>query len=237
MTLLLISPKDLNEALAAVKGGADILDIKNPKEGSLGANFPWVIAEIRREVPSRVPISAAIGDFPDLPGTAALATSGAIRAGASMIKIGLRGSKDAKSATYLLKQVVRAAREADKSSKVVACAYGDFKRAGTIDPISLPKVAHDAKADVAMLDTAIKDGKPLTHFLRADELRDFIQKSHSYGLWAALAGSLRAEELRVLKPFEPDVIGVRGAACVGGDRKSGRISEECVRDLKKILGG
>ncbi|GAI18919.1 unnamed protein product [marine sediment metagenome] len=44
LTLLLVSPRDINEALAAVRGGADILDIKNPEEGSLGANFPWIIA-------------------------------------------------------------------------------------------------------------------------------------------------------------------------------------------------
>ena len=45
--LLLISPINHEEALESIKGGADIVDVKNPKEGSLGANFPWVIKEIR----------------------------------------------------------------------------------------------------------------------------------------------------------------------------------------------
>ena len=45
--LLLISPINREEALESIKGGADIVDVKNPKEGSLGANFPWVIKEIR----------------------------------------------------------------------------------------------------------------------------------------------------------------------------------------------
>lgn len=37
---LLVSPINKEEAIAAYKGGADIIDVKNPKEGSLGANFP-----------------------------------------------------------------------------------------------------------------------------------------------------------------------------------------------------
>ena len=36
---VLISPKDEFEATEAVNGGADIIDVKNPIEGSLGANF------------------------------------------------------------------------------------------------------------------------------------------------------------------------------------------------------
>lgn len=49
--LLLISPINREEALESIEGGADIVDVKNPKEGSLGANFPWVIKEIRELTP------------------------------------------------------------------------------------------------------------------------------------------------------------------------------------------
>lgn len=41
---LLVSPMNMEEAQAALAGGADILDVKNPKEGSLGANFPGLSA-------------------------------------------------------------------------------------------------------------------------------------------------------------------------------------------------
>ena len=44
--LLLISPINHEEAIESIEGGADIVDVKNPKEGSLGANFPWVIKDI-----------------------------------------------------------------------------------------------------------------------------------------------------------------------------------------------
>src|SRR5213078_1892304 len=69
---LLVSVVDVGEARAAAAAGADIVDVKNPAEGSLGAPSPAVIAGVRAAVPRELPVSAAIGDMPDLPGTAAL---------------------------------------------------------------------------------------------------------------------------------------------------------------------
>ncbi len=48
---LLISPMNENEALEAIAGGADIIDVKNPKEGALGANYPWIIKRIKEVTP------------------------------------------------------------------------------------------------------------------------------------------------------------------------------------------
>ena len=70
---LLVSPMNMVEAQAALDGGADILDVKNPKEGSLGANFPWIIREVADLVRGKVPLSATIGDLDYKPGTASLA--------------------------------------------------------------------------------------------------------------------------------------------------------------------
>ncbi len=235
MTLLLISPRNIEEALSAIRGGADIIDIKNPEEGSLGANFPWIITQVRQAVPASIPISAAIGDFPDLPGSAALAAFGALKAGADIIKVGLKGSRDMKSATYFVKQVVRAVKSTNKSAKIAVCAYGDFERSGTIDPMLIPEIASECGGDIAMIDTAIKDGRPLTDFLQMEDLESFIKETHSHGLWAALAGSLGAGEVQALKPLNPDVIGVRGAACERGDRNNGSISENRVQQLKELL--
>jgi hypothetical protein len=51
---LLVSPRDVEEAKAVIRGSADIIDVKidvkNPKEGSLGANFPWIIRAIKELV-------------------------------------------------------------------------------------------------------------------------------------------------------------------------------------------
>ena len=53
---LLISVVGEDEVGAAVAGHADIVDVKNPREGSLGANFPHVIrARARRSRRPRCP--------------------------------------------------------------------------------------------------------------------------------------------------------------------------------------
>ncbi len=234
MTLLLVSPKDVAEALVAVRGGADIIDVKNPIEGSLGANFPWVISQIRQGTPSNIPISAAIGDFPDLPGSAALAAFGAVEAGADIIKIGLKGVKNEGSATFLMKQVVMAVKNKHNRAKIVACLYGDSQRAGTINPTTIPRITHNAGADIAMLDTAIKDGTPLTAFMDEEKLRDLINQSRSFGLDISLAGCLGVNEIIELKELDPDVIGVRGVVCKDGARE-GMITEKLVRRVKNIL--
>src|SRR6185295_9594756 len=80
---LLVSVVDAAEAAAAAAAGADIVDVKNPAEGSLGAPSPAVIERVRAAVPPALPVSVAIGDMPNLPGTAALAALGAARSGAS----------------------------------------------------------------------------------------------------------------------------------------------------------
>ena len=79
---LLVSVTDAAEARVAVEGGVDIVDVKNPAEGSLGAPGPGVIERVRQVVPPERAVSAAIGDLPNLPGTAALAALGAARSGA-----------------------------------------------------------------------------------------------------------------------------------------------------------
>lgn len=234
MTLLLVSSVNLSEAVTARDGGADIIDVKNPEEGSLGANFPWIITRIRRSIPTSFPLSATIGDFPDLPGSAALAAFGALKAGANIIKVGLKGPKRKTKAVSLIKKVVKAVGSTSDSVKVVACGYADHKRAKTIDPLIIPEVANEAGADIAMLDTAVKDGKSIVDFISIDKLDNFIIKAHSFNIQAALAGSLGSEEISKLKPIGPDVIGVRGSVCVGEDRRRKGISEKAVRKMKSL---
>ena len=88
---LLVSVVDAAEARLAVAGGVDVVDVKNPAEGSLGAPAPGVIAAVRAVLPAGLPLSAALGDLPSLPGTAALAAFGAARSGAAYVKLGLWG--------------------------------------------------------------------------------------------------------------------------------------------------
>ena len=108
---LLISPTNEEEASEAIAGGADIIDVKNPQEGALGANFPWIIKRIREITPKHIQVSCTLGEIPNLPGSISLAALGAASLGVDYIKVGLNGLKTPKEATYLLQNVNKAAKE------------------------------------------------------------------------------------------------------------------------------
>lgn len=232
---LLISPKNEKEAMEAVAGGADIIDVKNPNEGPLGASFPWIIQRIRQATPANIEVSCTIGEAPNLPGSMALASLGAAATGVNYIKAGLNGLETAEDAVYLMRNITKAAKEYNPAIKVVASGYADAARTCTVDPMLVPKIAYEAKADIAMLDTAVKDGKNLFTFLTKLQLKRFVDEAHGYGLKAALAGSLRKEELAEVYAVGADVAGVRGAACTLNDRVNGEITREKVHELVEII--
>jgi (5-formylfuran-3-yl)methyl phosphate synthase len=233
--LLLISPVSTQEAREAIAGGADIIDVKNPREGSLGANFPWVIKSIREITPKTVQVSATLGDVPYKPGTVALAAVGAVVSGANYIKVGLYGTKNYQEAMEVMENVVKAVSEFDHDAVVVASGYADAHRVGAVNPMEVPKIAADSGADLAMVDTAVKDGKTLFDFMDENAIAKFTGEIHSYGLKSALAGSIKEEQLPILVNLGCDVVGVRGAACVGGNRDTGSITRDRVARLKKMV--
>jgi len=235
MTKLLVSVRNKDEAMEAVEGGADIVDVKNPEEGSLGASTPWNIKEVRRVVPKQVELSVAIGDLLNLPGTASLAALGAAVSGTNYVKAGLYGVAKLEEAICLMKNICRAVKEFDDSIKVVTVGYADFDRIESIPPILIPEVTYHSKSDIAMIDTAIKDGKTLFNFLNTKELSDFIQKTHDFGLLTALAGSLKIQYIPVLCELGVDIIGVRGITCTNGDRLSGEVKRELVEKITTLI--
>ena len=232
---LLVSPRDVEEAKSVIRGNADIVDVKNPKEGSLGANFPWVIRSIKelveKEGGNGMELSAAIGDFYYKPGTASLAALGAASVGADYIKIGLFKIKTREEAIDLLNGVVKAVKGFDPTKKVVSAFYSDYKRINSISPFEIEEIGKEVEIDVSMVDTGIKDGKTTFEFLSEDELTTFVSESKALGLETALAGPFTFEDIPTLKRIAPDILGVRGMVC-GGDRNA-QVQEELVTELRR----
>lgn len=226
---LLVSPINIEEANICKLGGADIIDVKNTKEGSLGANFPWMIKAVS-EIAGIIPVSATIGDFNYKPGTASLAALGAAVSGAEYIKVGLYNIQTREQALDMLTNIVRSVKDYDNNKKVVASGYSDYKRINSISPLDLPDIGRDANIDVVMMDTGIKDGHSTFEFLTELELTDFVAKARSLGLQSAIAGTIKFENIPALKRIQPDIIGVRGCVC-GGDRNS-VIKKELIERLK-----
>ena len=225
---LLVSPSSVEEASLSL--AADIIDVKKPSEGSLGANFPWVISAIKDLTDK--PVSAAIGDYEYRPGGAAQGAFGAASAGADYIKIGLM-LKDKSEAFEMIESVTKAVKWKYPEKYVVIAAYADFERVDTISPMDISELVAKAGADVAMIDTAVKDGKRLFDFLDEKTLTEFTETNRKLGLKTALAGSLKFEDLDLLKRMNPEIIGVRGMVC-GGDR-SATIQEELVQKAMEMV--
>jgi uncharacterized protein (UPF0264 family) len=211
---LLVSPSTIDEAKHSV--AADIIDVKRPSEGSLGANFPWVIREIKTLLAK--PLSAAIGDFDYKPGGAALAAYGAACAGADFVKIGLAFDGQEK-ARDVIGAVVRAVKDEFPRKYVVIAAYSDYQRMHSISPFEMAPIAAECGADFAMVDTGIKDRQSTFVFMDEETLRSFTDTNEKLGLGTALAGAFKFEDIDALKRINPDIIGVRGMVC-GGDRNA-----------------
>ncbi len=227
---LLVSPSSIEEARDSLS--ADIIDVKKPSEGSLGANFPWVIREIKR-IAEEKPVSAAIGDNEYKPGTAALSAYGAACAGADYIKVGLMFDGEDR-AREVIEAVTRAVKDDFPEKYVVIAAYSDYERMGTISPFAISALVADAGADIAMIDTGIKDGKSTFAFMNEEALSLFTRQNRDLGLKTALAGSLQFEDLDALKRIDPEIIGVRGMVC-GGDR-SCSVRADLVDKAMKMIG-
>jgi (5-formylfuran-3-yl)methyl phosphate synthase len=225
---IMISVVSADEAREAMLGGAEILDVKNPEEGSLGAQFPRIIQEVKNIASGKVEISAAIGDLPNLPGTAALAALGAAFCGAGYVKAGLYGPRSEAEAIALLREVKHAVEQF--GSLVIAAGYADFNRSGTMDPECLPRVAAMAGVKGCLLDTYIKDDKSLFHFLDPQALWRLAQRAHEAGLLFGLAGGLCQQDLPVVRDLGADVVGFRTAVC-RGNKRNGALDLERVRRL------
>lgn len=234
---ILISPVSLEEAAAIVEGGADIIDIKNIREGSLGAQFPWLVREVSDFVHARGLIaSATLGDLPYKPGTAALAAYGAACCGVDYVKCGLHGAKNYGEAFNMMKAVAKAIRCVSNAITVVAAGYADYRRFGGLRLSDLVCAAADTKCNVVMIDTAIKDGKTLFDVLSFEEICDFVSLGHAAGMEVALAGSVKFEHAELVATSGADIVGVRGAVCEGKDRStsiSARKTREFCEHIRK----
>jgi uncharacterized protein (UPF0264 family) len=209
---LLVSVVSAAEAARALAGGADIIDVKDPSEGALGAPAPHVLSEVVRVVAGAAPVSVALGDMPDLPHTAALAARGAALAGASFVKVGLRGVCELDRAVAVVSAIADAVGD---RTDVIAATYAD---AGTLDPPALapamlPDVVRLTGIAGALVDTFVKDGRGLYGWLSEGDIADLVARTRAAGGLFGVAGQLRAGELcRV----DADVVGVRSAVCRGG---------------------
>ena len=232
---LLVSVRNAAEAVAALAGGADIIDVKEPSRGSLGMAEVSTIAEIVSSVEAcsatrRVPVSVALGETADwLDGATTLPN------GVRFAKLGMAGLASRKHWERDWRSV-RAAfdRVADQGPDWVAVAYADWRAADAVPPARLVAAAARSTCRVVLIDTCHKDGSKLLDWLSIGELRRLARSIRRSGIKLALAGGLTADLVAEIAALEPDIVGIRSAACRGGLRTAA-VSAEAVRRFKTSL--
>jgi len=229
---LLVSVVSAEEARRALAGGADIIDVKDPGEGALGAPAPRVLSEVVRAVGAAAPVSVALGDLPGLPHTAALAAHGAALSGARYVKVGLRGVRELDGAVEVMRAVTDAL---GTETAAIAAAYADADALDppALPPACLPELVHRAGISGALVDTFLKDGRGLYSWLSESELGELIARTRNQGASFGVAGQLTRGQLRRVAA---DVVGVRSAVCRGGDR-AGELDIELVAAAAAELHG
>jgi (5-formylfuran-3-yl)methyl phosphate synthase len=208
MTRVLASVTCEDEARVALETGADIIDLKNPAQGALGALPLGVIERVVRLVDGRVPVSATVGDLPMQPALLCDSVAATAATGVDIVKIGLFGQQH-------LAECISALRGHAARHRLVAVLFADQGP----DFSLLPVLAQHGFCG-AMLDTATKLGGGLRHWLDDERLAEFVSLCRIEGLWAGLAGSLRPEDVPPLLPLGADYLGFRGALCQENRREA-----------------
>lgn len=228
---LLVSVRDAIEASAALEGGADIIDAKEPSSGALGAVTLPALHEIVATVGNARLVTAAIGDAIDEPLIAKTAEAYA-RHGARLVKVGFSGVSSRARVAAL---IVAARAGAGEHGGVIATAYADVVSSATIDPFAVIDAAASSGAIGVLLDTADKRGPGLPGLMPPAILRGWVVSAREAGLLVALAGKLTAQDFGYVSDAGADIVGVRGAACDLG--RTGQVGAEKVRSLAGAIRG
>ena len=150
----MVSVQDLYEAKQALKGGADIVDVKNLQEALVGSAHPKTVKQIREEVPSIHHASVTLGVVPNQVGTVAMAVHAAGTMDATSVKVGFMVSNYDLAVETLL-----ASKEAleGTSTKLIGSLFADnVLHNGGLDPSLMNKLALEGHCDGFLIDTLVK---------------------------------------------------------------------------------
>jgi uncharacterized protein (UPF0264 family) len=228
---LLVSVRSIDEAHEAIRGGAAIVDVKEPANGPLGRAEPNVAAAIGGAVGGGVPWTLACGELSqgadqvvdhvrrvvDLGGEG-VALPAAAKAGPA--GLGLAAWR---------REHERLVASLPAGVEPVAVAYADWGLAAAPEPPAIIAAAAAAATATVLIDTFDKSGPGLVDLVGLAAIRSWHALAAPLGIRLAVAGRLRAGDVAVLARCGPVVIGVRSAAC-GGER-AGRVDAGNVADL------
>src|SRR5690606_25007817 len=163
MAKFLASVVGVEEAEIALLGDADIIDLKNPADGALGALSPDIVTETVAFVGGRKPVSAAGGTLPMVPDTVAEGVATYAGIGVDYLKIGLLPEPQTPDC-------IRAVAPFAARVKLIAVLFADKEPDFTLLPVLAENGFHGV-----MLDTAEKGSGGLLQHLPHARVSRFVE--------------------------------------------------------------
>lgn len=210
MSKWLASVQSLEEAQILISALPDILDMKNPSEGALGALNVDTVRRIVKLIDGRCQTSATIGNLPMQEKLISAAMINMASSGVDYIKIGLFPDNNLSNCIVDLAETVKKLK-----TPIIAVVFADQ----SLDVDFLPLLKASGFHGV-MVDTAIKNGQHLLEHWDLLRLADFVDSAHQQAMLCGLAGALRYEDIKVLQPLGADYLGFRSALCLQHQRTS-----------------
>ncbi len=223
MTGMLASVSTLAEAQLALKAKVDILDLKQPDQGTLGALDVKTVREIVLLVDGRIPVSATVGDLVMQPEIVTMAVQAMADTGVDYIKIGFFPGGDWTGSIASLGKL------AARGLPLIAVLFADAE-----PDLAIVSALARAGFTGVMLDTMDKRRGSLSSVLDREELAAFIDAAKTLRLLTGLAGSLRLQDIPGLLPLQPDYLGFRGALCRQHERTA-RLEPAALDQIRQAI--
>jgi uncharacterized protein (UPF0264 family) len=228
MTRLLVSVRSADEARIALDCGVDLIDVKEPNRGALGAADPAVWREVLEAVAGRVPVSCALGEL----GENTSANAASIPSGVRFAKVGLAGAADQPNWERAWRESVE---RRPAGCVVVAVVYADATAAGSPNPERILATAIEHSCAAILVDTYEKSAGDLFSHWPVAELAAYLSQARSSGLLTVVGGGLVWKSLGIALGLPADYLAVRGLAC-GEGRTSGLDRAACQALARKVHG-
>ncbi|HMO85232.1 MAG TPA: (5-formylfuran-3-yl)methyl phosphate synthase [Lacipirellulaceae bacterium] len=225
---LLVSVRDADEARAALAGGAQWIDLKEPRRGALGPVDAATARGVAATLGGAVPLSAAAGELRDWP----LGPASALASidGIGLLKIGLAGG-----AAFDWRERLRGAATqlTAVGRQAAAVVYADFAAAQAPPPDDVVAFAAQAGCSWVLWDTCDKSGGSTLELLGREQLADQLRAARAQRLHTAVGGRITHETIDELPLQWISLVAVRGAACEGG--RTAAVSPRLVAHLRARL--
>jgi uncharacterized protein (UPF0264 family) len=223
MTGMLASVNSAVEALLVLSADVDIIDLKQPALGALGALDISTIKQIVAGIDGRCPVSATIGDLPVRPDPVFKSVKAMAETGVDYIKIGFFPGDNWSGTVNKLSALT------GQNLALIAVLFAD-----TQPDLSIMSLLKDAGFSGVMLDTMNKQKGSLTQMMAKKEIAHFVKQAKARQLLCGLAGSLRMEDIPELIPYQADYLGFRGALCQEHNRL-GQLNKQAVIQIRQAI--